>query len=160
MRQRPAPPRRHRSAPVRRLPHRHPRRNPQGLRPQRPHRFVTTRGPHHLQLRVHERVVGETRACGTGACVAVAAARAHQPHPPIAVHYTADLPGGRLHIAVRPDGAIDLTGPAVVTVQGTVRLTPSGSAGHPAGADVRARERSGGSGTDLFRRSGVEHAEG
>ncbi|GAA2359517.1 diaminopimelate epimerase [Streptomyces cuspidosporus] len=85
--------------------------------------FVTTRDPHHLQLRVHERGVGETRACGTGACAAVAAARARHPHPPLAAHYTADLPGGRLHIAVRPDGAMELTGPAVITAHGHVALT-------------------------------------
>lgn len=123
--------------------------------------FVATRGPHHLQMRVHERGVGETRACGTGACAAVAAARAHQPSPPLAVHYATDLPGGRLHIVVRPSGAIDLTGPAVVTAQGTVRLAalPS-SSGHPAGADARARGRSGRSETDLLRRSRAADAEG
>ncbi|MEU5109667.1 diaminopimelate epimerase [Streptomyces sp. NPDC021354] len=85
--------------------------------------FVTTRSPYNLQLRVYERGVGETRACGTGACAAVAAARAQRARPPLAAHYTVDLPGGRLNIAVRPDGAMELTGPAVVTAQGTVSLT-------------------------------------
>nr|WTB11995.1 diaminopimelate epimerase [Streptomyces antimycoticus] len=122
--------------------------------------FVTACGPHHLQLRVHERGVGETRACGTGACAAVAAARAHQPSPPLAVDYTADLPGGRLHIVVRPSGAIDLTGPAVVTAQGTVRLTLPSSSGSPAGADAHGRGRTGGPGADPFRRSGAEYIEG
>ncbi|CAM5431534.1 diaminopimelate epimerase [Streptomyces tanashiensis] len=38
--------------------------------------FVVGRGPRHVAMRVHERGVGETRSCGTGACaVAVAAAR-------------------------------------------------------------------------------------
>ncbi|MFE2186979.1 hypothetical protein [Streptomyces sp. NPDC059455] len=96
--------------------------------------FVATRGPHHLQLRVHERGVGETRACGTGACAAVAAARAHQPSPPLAVDYTADLPGGRLHIVVRPSGAIDLTGPALITAQGTVSLIQPSGPGFPVGS--------------------------
>ncbi|MFT9474744.1 hypothetical protein [Streptomyces sp. Mo3] len=108
--------------------------------------FVATRGPHHLQLRVHERGVGETRACGTGARAAVVAARAHQPSPPLAVDYTADLPGGRLHIVVRPSGAIDLTGPAVITAQGTRSLTtgswllmPTGQRGYisPRGSALR-----------------------
>ena len=35
---------------------------------------VASRGPGALTLRVHERGVGETLACGTGACAAVAAA--------------------------------------------------------------------------------------
>lgn len=117
--------------------------------------FVTTRGPHHLQPRGHERGVGETRACA-----AVAAARAHQPSPALAVGYTADLPGGRLRIVVRPSGAIDLTGPAVVTAQGTVRLTLPSSPGSPAGTDVGTQGRSRGSKTDLFRRSHAEHVEG
>ncbi|MGW7620740.1 diaminopimelate epimerase [Streptomyces antimycoticus] len=122
--------------------------------------FVATRGPHHLELRVHERGVGETRACGTGACAAVAAARAHQPSPPLAVDYTADLPGGRLHIVVRPNGAIDLTGPAVITAQGTVRLTQPSNSGLPAGSGTWAQRGSGESGTGPFRGSRAEHAQG
>lgn len=35
--------------------------------------FIVRRGPHDLALRVHERGVGETRACGTGARAADAA---------------------------------------------------------------------------------------
>ncbi|MBO3682781.1 hypothetical protein J5X86_49095 [Streptomyces sp. NEAU-YJ-81] len=108
-------PRRHGQPPRRRLPRGHrPRRRPahrphrdaRRRIPARSHRQFRRRArPHHLQLRVHERGVGETRACGTGACAAVAAARAHQPSPSLAVDYTADLPGGRLHIVVRPSGA-------------------------------------------------------
>ncbi|MGW4075698.1 hypothetical protein ACWELB_19675 [Streptomyces asiaticus] len=52
-------------------------------------------------MRVHERGVGETRACGTGACATGAAARARQLRPAFAVHYTAELPGGRLHVVMR-----------------------------------------------------------
>lgn len=80
--------------------------------------------------------------------------------PALAVDYTADLPGGRLRIVVRPSGAIDLTGPAVVTAQGTVRLTLPSSPGPPAGTDVGTQGRSRGSKTDLFRRSHAEHVEG
>ncbi|GAA1141485.1 diaminopimelate epimerase [Streptomyces javensis] len=123
--------------------------------------FVAARGPHHLQLRVHERGVGETRACGTGACAAVAAARAHQPSPPLAVHYAADLPGGRLHIVVRPSGAIDLTGPAVITAQGTVHLTQPSDSKLPMGAArTWAQRGSGESETGPFRGSRAEHAQG
>ncbi|MCQ8835810.1 diaminopimelate epimerase [Streptomyces malaysiensis] len=119
--------------------------------------FVATRGPHHLQLRVHERGVGETRACGTGACAAVAAARAHQPSPPLAVDYTADLPGGRLHIVVRPSGAIDLTGPAIITAQGTLGLTLPSKSGLPAGSRTWAQRGSGESETSPFRGNRAEH---
>ncbi|CAM5675651.1 diaminopimelate epimerase [Streptomyces mordarskii] len=120
--------------------------------------FVATRGPHHLQLRVHERGVGETRACGTGACAAVAAARVHQPSPAMAVDYTADLPGGRLHIVVRPNGAMDLTGPAVITAQGTVSLALPSGPGLPAGA--RGQRRSEASESDPLRRSRAAHTQG
>src|SRR5262245_58472877 len=36
--------------------------------------FVVRLGPRHLQMRVHERGVGETRSCGTGICAAAVAA--------------------------------------------------------------------------------------
>ncbi|MGA5128190.1 diaminopimelate epimerase [Streptomyces olivoreticuli] len=89
--------------------------------------FVVDRGPGHLALRVHERGVGETQACGTGACAAVAAAmrRAARPAP---AHYIVDAPGGRLSVEVLPDGAMKLTGPAAIVAQGTTGLTLSRSA--------------------------------
>lgn len=37
--------------------------------------FMQLLDRHHIHLRVHERGVGETRACGTGACAAVAVGR-------------------------------------------------------------------------------------
>ncbi|MFI9332610.1 diaminopimelate epimerase [Kitasatospora sp. NPDC052868] len=83
--------------------------------------FVAARGPAHLALRVHERGVGETRSCGTGACAAVTAARHHAHHPP-ADHYTVDVAGGRLRITVQPGGAMRLTGPAVLVARGTADL--------------------------------------
>ncbi|MDO0912846.1 diaminopimelate epimerase [Streptomyces sp. DT2A-34] len=83
--------------------------------------FVTVRGPRHLALRVHERGVGETRACGTGACAAVAALR-HRRRQTGAAVYTIDVPGGRLHVAVRADGSMELNGPAVIVARGTVDL--------------------------------------
>ncbi|MCL7382169.1 diaminopimelate epimerase [Streptomyces sp. 35G-GA-8] len=83
--------------------------------------FVTALGPDHLALRVHERGVGETRACGTGACAAVAAHRLHTGRTG-AADYRVDLPGGILHVSVSADGAMALTGPAVITAQGTIRL--------------------------------------
>ncbi|MGW2416889.1 diaminopimelate epimerase [Streptomyces tubercidicus] len=84
--------------------------------------FVTVLDPRHLALRVHERGVGETRACGTGACAAVAALQARDAPSAFAGDYTVDAPGGRLHVHVRPDGEMELTGPAAIIAQGALAL--------------------------------------
>ncbi|MFE3881780.1 diaminopimelate epimerase [Streptomyces lydicus] len=83
--------------------------------------FAALQGPRHLALRVHERGVGETRACGTGACAAVAALRTRETHP-TAARYTVDASGGQLRVSVRADGNMDLTGPAAVIAHGTITL--------------------------------------
>ena len=86
--------------------------------------FVVDRGPRHVALRVHERGAGETRSCGTGACaVAVAAARRDGADPAVTgtpVTYTVDVPGGTLVITERPDGEIEMTGPAVIVAEGEI----------------------------------------
>jgi diaminopimelate epimerase len=83
--------------------------------------FVVARGPRHIAMRVHERGVGETRSCGTGACAAmVAAARRDGAVDESATSYVVDVPGGRLVVAGRPDGHVELTGPAVLVASGTV----------------------------------------
>ncbi|GGV27416.1 diaminopimelate epimerase [Streptomyces griseoflavus] len=86
--------------------------------------FVVDRGPRHVALRVHERGAGETRSCGTGACaVAVAAARRDGADPArtgTPVTYTVDVPGGTLVITERPDGEIEMTGPAVIVAEGVI----------------------------------------
>ncbi|WP_431992608.1 diaminopimelate epimerase [Streptomyces albogriseolus] len=86
--------------------------------------FVVDRGPRHVAMRVHERGVGETRSCGTGACaVAVAAARRDGVDPRVTglpVTYTVDLPGGTLVITEQPDGRIEMTGPAVIVAEGAI----------------------------------------
>ncbi|MDQ1007912.1 diaminopimelate epimerase [Streptomyces sp. NPDC002867] len=86
--------------------------------------FVADRGERHVAMRVHERGSGETRSCGTGACaVAVAAARRDGVDPSVTgtpVAYTVDLPGGRLVITERPDGEIEMTGPAVIVAEGYI----------------------------------------
>ncbi|WP_330307726.1 MULTISPECIES: diaminopimelate epimerase [unclassified Streptomyces] len=86
--------------------------------------FVVDRGPRHVALRVHERGAGETRSCGTGACaVAVAAARRDDADPAVTgtpATYTVDVPGGRLVITERPDGEIEMTGPAVIVAEGEI----------------------------------------
>ena len=60
-------------------------------------------------MRVWERGVGETLACGTGACAAaVAAVRLGGLTSPVTVH----LKGGDLEIAVDDDLEVTMTGPA------------------------------------------------
>jgi diaminopimelate epimerase len=72
-------------------------------------------GEAHVRLRVHERGVGETRSCGTGACAAAYAALAAEGRTAGTV--VVDVPGGRL--TVRVDGTTTvLTGPAVLVAGG------------------------------------------
>jgi len=82
--------------------------------------FMEVVGPGHVRLRVFERGVGETLACGTGACAAVAVGRRWGLlEEAVAV----DLPGGRLR--VRWDGGegpVWMTGPAVTVFEGTIEL--------------------------------------
>ncbi len=61
-----------------------------------------------LHLRVWERGVGETRACGSGACAAavVAASRGLAQWP-----VRLELPGGTLEVDREPDGELLLRGP-------------------------------------------------
>ncbi|GAA3485968.1 diaminopimelate epimerase [Streptomyces cremeus] len=86
--------------------------------------FVVDRGPRHVAMRVHERGAAETRSCGTGACaVAVAAARRDGADPAVTgapVTYTVDVLGGRLVITERPDGSVEMTGPAVIVAEGQI----------------------------------------
>lgn len=79
--------------------------------------FVTRRGERHVAMRVHERGVGETRSCGTGACAAMVVA-ARIDGAPAAASYVVDVPGGRLVVATRDDGHVELTGPAVFVAAG------------------------------------------
>ncbi|MFL6139153.1 MAG: diaminopimelate epimerase [Frankiaceae bacterium] len=84
--------------------------------------FVLGRGPGRIAMRVHERGVGETRSCGTGACAAaVAAGRWWEPGRP--VRCAVDLPGGRLTVVEEADGHLSLSGNAVLVAEG--RLRPS-----------------------------------
>ncbi len=80
---------------------------------------ATVVGRDHIRLRVWERGVGLTRACGTGACAtAVAAMRRGLCDRKVKV----DLPGGRLVIEWRADGLIAMTGPAATAFSGEIDL--------------------------------------
>ncbi|CAK0761078.1 diaminopimelate epimerase [Gammaproteobacteria bacterium] len=73
-----------------------------------------------IKLRVHERGVGETLACGTGACAAVAVGiRQGLLDPRVIV----DLPGGQLTIHWPSErDPISMTGPAARVFDGTIEL--------------------------------------
>ncbi len=62
-----------------------------------------------IKLRVHERGAGWTRACGSGACAAVAVLRRRDR---VAERVRVTLPGGELEIEWRGAGSLWMTGPA------------------------------------------------
>jgi diaminopimelate epimerase len=74
----------------------------------------------HLLLRVHERGVGETRACGTGACAAMACGYlAGQLDTEVEVI----LPGGSLQIGWQGPGTpLWMTGEALLAYRGEIQL--------------------------------------
>jgi diaminopimelate epimerase len=75
----------------------------------------------HLKLRVFERGVGETQACGTGACAAVAVGhRRGLLDPDVRV----DLPGGTAWVSSNDRGGhLWLTGPATTVFTGSIDIT-------------------------------------
>lgn len=79
--------------------------------------YVEQRGPAHLAMRVHERGVGETRSCGTGACAAVVA-HSLTSGASRGTAFAVDVPGGRLVVTWREDGHVLLAGPAVLVARG------------------------------------------
>jgi diaminopimelate epimerase len=69
-----------------------------------------------ITMRVHERGVGETQACGTGACAALVAASRRG-----LTGRTAEviLEGGTLEITWREDGHVVMTGPVATSFRGS-----------------------------------------
>lgn len=74
----------------------------------------------HIRLRVFERGVGETRACGTGACAAVAIASRQGILDNTAI---VSLPGGKLRIHWPNEKAsIEMTGPCSTVFEGQLKM--------------------------------------
>ncbi|WP_456825260.1 diaminopimelate epimerase [Cellulomonas sp. P5_E12] len=75
-----------------------------------------------VRMRVHERGVGETRSCGTGACAAALAVRtwAGVGAPDV---WLVDVPGGTVRVSVLPEGHVELAGPAVLVASADVDLS-------------------------------------
>lgn len=82
--------------------------------------FVQVINADRLALRVWERGVGETMACGTGACAAVVAA-VHSGRCGGRVEVR--LPGGSLRIRIDESGHVLMAGPAVEVFRGDVKET-------------------------------------
>ena len=74
----------------------------------------------HIRLRVFERGVGETRACGTGACAAmIVGQRAGK----LADNVVVELPGGAVKVRWEgPGSPVWLTGEAVTVFEGTIEV--------------------------------------
>lgn len=82
--------------------------------------FMEVVAPGHIRLRVHERGTGETLACGTGACGAVAVGRRHGL---LREEVDVDVRGGRLIVSWAGDGEhIWLTGPTETAFEGRFEL--------------------------------------
>lgn len=81
--------------------------------------FIQILSPTRVQMRVWERGVGETQACGTGAC-AVVVASAHQNL--LNRTATVELPGGNLDIEWTATNDVWMTGPVEKEFEGVFNL--------------------------------------
>mgnify|MGYP001822476987 FL=1 len=82
--------------------------------------FMEVRSEQLIKLRVHERGVGETLACGTGACAAVVYGITRGWLSDLV---TVELPGGKLSISWAGTGEpVIMTGPTEVVFEGSIRI--------------------------------------
>ena len=80
--------------------------------------FAQVRSDSHISLRVYERGVGETLACGSGACAAVAVL-CQRGQLKIGQWIRVDLPGGSLRVFwPGPGQSVTLAGPAEFVFEG------------------------------------------
>lgn len=83
--------------------------------------FVKVEGPNHIRMRVWERGVGETLACGSGIVVAAAVSVGTGPET-----VTVEVPGGIAQVSF-DDGRAYLSGPAVAVFVGeTMEVSEAG----------------------------------
>nr|WP_196140134.1 diaminopimelate epimerase [Aliikangiella sp. G2MR2-5] len=82
--------------------------------------FMQVVADDEIRLRVYERGVGETQACGTGACASAVVGRMlHQMQQKVRVY----LPGGHLHIDWPGEGKpLKMMGPAEFVYQGIIEI--------------------------------------
>jgi diaminopimelate epimerase len=82
--------------------------------------FMEVVSPEHIRLRVYERGAGETQACGTGACGAVAVGRRLGL---LRETVQVDAPGGGMTVSwPGPGKPLWLTGPAVSVFEGSIDI--------------------------------------
>ncbi|MBM3668755.1 MAG: diaminopimelate epimerase [Actinobacteria bacterium] len=81
--------------------------------------FVELRAPGRIAMRVHERGVGETQSCGTGACAAAWVARLREP---ARSEWIVEVPGGHLEVMIHGDDSFTLIGPAEIVAEGVVTI--------------------------------------
>jgi diaminopimelate epimerase len=98
---------------------------PPEVQPEQPNginvEFVKAVGPAHISMRVHERGVGETRSCGTGAAAAALATRFWSGVEDL-TPWRVDVPGGTLTVTPLPGQRVELAGPAELVADGDVSL--------------------------------------
>jgi len=81
--------------------------------------FMQINSPSNISLRVYERGVGETQACGTGACAAVVYGVENNL---LDNNVCVSLPGGDLDINYEKESDVFMTGPAEFVFEGTVEI--------------------------------------
>lgn len=81
--------------------------------------FVSVLGKDHIEVKVWERGVGPTLACGTGACASAVVASSLQL---TSREVRVTLPGGDLVIKWQENNRVLMTGPATLAFEGTVSI--------------------------------------
>ena len=90
-----------------------------------------------VRMRVHERGVGETPSCGTGACAAALAVRVWG-GPDAPDTWLVDVPGGTVRVRALEGDRVELAGPAELVYAGEVDLASFLPAPVAAGAEGAA----------------------